>query len=235
MYVFKKPVSIIVALYFLTLAGCASVVSHPVTVDTLPASESRVDKQDYLEKNYLIAPGNLLGIKFFHTPDLNEEVAVRPDGKISLQLIHDIMAAGLTPEQLTAKLKKAYRRQLRNPEIAVIVRSLANQVYVDGEVGNPGMLTLEGPTTVMQAIASAGGITDRSKMKEVIVIRRRPEKTIVITANLDAVIRGKDTRQDISLLPSDIVYVPLTPIANVNVWVDQYIRKNIPLPFFNFK
>jgi protein involved in polysaccharide export with SLBB domain len=146
-----------------------------------------------------------------------------------------VVAAGITPLELSKKLKKAYKGQLRNPEIAVIVRSLASQVYVDGEVGQPGMLALEGPTTVMQSIASAGGFTDRSKLKEVIVIRRRPNKTVVITANLDDVIRGKDTRQDINLLPSDIVYVPRTPIANINIWVDQYIRRNVPLPFFSFK
>ena len=96
------------------------------------------------------------------------------------------------------------------------------------------MLSLEGPTTLMQSIASAGGFTDRSKLAEVIVIRRRSNKTVVVVANLNDVINGKDTRQDINLLPSDIVYVPRTPIANVNIWVDQYIRKNIPLPFFRF-
>lgn len=233
MRILNKFTGIIFALSSLWLTAC-TVVSNPITVDALLTSETRVDRQDYLEKNYIIAPGNLLGIKFFQTPDLNEEVVVRPDGKISLQLIHDIMAAGLTPKELSGQLKKAYRRQLRKPEIAVIVRSLASQVYVDGEVGKPGMLNLEGPTTVMQSIAAAGGFTDRSKLKEVIVIRRRPTETVVITANLDEFIRGKDTRQDINLLPSDIVYVPRTPIANVNVWVDQYIRRNIPLPFFRF-
>ncbi len=234
MHILKNFVSVIVALSSLLLVACAPLVSNPITVDTIPASERKVDRQDYLSKNYAIAPGNLLGIKFFHTPDLNEEVAVRPDGKISLQLIQEVMAAGLTPMELSEQLKQAYSGQLKRPEIAVIVRSLASQVYVDGEVGKPGMLELEGPTTVMQSIASAGGFTDRSKLKEVIVIRRRPNETVVITANLDAVIRGKDTRQDINLLPSDIVYVPRTPIANVNVWVDQYIRRNIPLPFFQF-
>ncbi len=235
MRILKNFIGVVFAMSSLLLAACAPVVTNPITVDSLPTSESKVVKQDYVSKNYVIAPGNLLGIKFFNTPDLNEEVAVRPDGKISLQLIHDVMAAGLTPLQLTKNLKKAYGSQLRKPEIAVIVRSLASQVYVDGEVKQPGMLDLEGPTTVMQSIASAGGFTDRAKLKEVIVIRRRPSETVVITANLEDVIRGKDTRQDINLLPSDIVYVPRTPIANVNVWVDQYIRRNIPLPFLNFK
>ena len=235
MQILKNFNGVVLAMVFLLLAACAPVVTNPITVDSLPTSESKVVKQDYESKSYVIAPGNLLGIKFFNTPDLNEEVAVRPDGKISLQLIHDVMAAGLTPLQLSKQLKKAYGSQLRKPEIAVIVRSLASQVYVDGEVKQPGMLDLEGPTTVMQSIASAGGFTDRAKLKEVIVIRRRPSETVVIIANLDDVIRGKDTRQDINLLPSDIVYVPRTPIANVNVWVDQYIRRNIPLPFLNFK
>ncbi len=233
MSILRNFISVIITVSFLFLTACASVVKNPITADSLPASEAHVDQQNYLSKNYVIAPGNLLGIKFFHTPKLNEEVAVRPDGKISLQLIDEVMAAGLTPMQLSAKIKSA-SRELKRPDIAVIVRSLARQVYVDGEVGNPGMLSLEGPTTLMQSIASAGGFTDRSKLAEVIVIRRRSNKTVVVVANLNDVINGKDTRQDINLLPSDIVYVPRTPIANVNIWVDQYIRKNIPLPFFRF-
>ena len=105
MSILRNFISVIITVSFLFLTACASVVKNPITADSLPASEAHVDQQNYLSKNYVIAPGNLLGIKFFHTPKLNEEVAVRPDGKISLQLIDEVMAAGLTPMQLSAKIK----------------------------------------------------------------------------------------------------------------------------------
>jgi len=109
-------------------------------------------------EEYRIQAGDQLDIKFFYNKDLNEQVTVRPDGRISLQLVKTVVAAGLTPEQLTVNLKKAYSVHLKDPEIAVIVRSFSSQrIYVDGEVGKPGMLPLTGPTTVRQAISQAGG------------------------------------------------------------------------------
>jgi protein involved in polysaccharide export with SLBB domain len=101
---------------------------------------------------------------------------------------------------------------------------------VDGEVTKSGMVTLVGFTTVLQAISQAGGVKDTARTTEVIVIRRGADnKPLVIPVNLDKAIDGTDMGQDIVLRPFDIVYVPKSPIANVNKWVDQYIRKNIPI------
>ena len=113
-----------------------------------------------LAEEYRIQAGDQLDIKFFYNRDLNEQVTVRPDGLISLQLVKPTAAAGLTPEQLTDRLKKEYGAQLKDPDIVVIVRSFAAQrVFVDGEVARPGLVPLTGPTTVLQAISQAGGIS----------------------------------------------------------------------------
>lgn len=180
---------------------------------------------------YRIQPGDTLDIKFFYNPELNESVIVRPDGRISLQLAHDIVAAGLTPAKLNQFLVEKYQSEIRQPEITVIVRTFsAERVYVDGEVFRPGMITLAGPITILQALSTAGGIRDSARDNEVVLIRRGPDgKPTHAIVNVEAIRNGADLSQDILLAPYDIVFVPKSPIANVNKFVDLYIRKNIPV------
>jgi protein involved in polysaccharide export with SLBB domain len=222
-----KKVVFISLVVLLLLSSCAPVVKNP-TPTTYPGIQVTYP---YTEKEYRLQVGDQLDIKFFYNPELNEQVTVRPDGKISLQLVHEIMAAGLTPAELTTLLTKKYATEVKRPEITVIVRSFSSQkVYVDGEVSKPGMVPLVGTVTVLQTISQAGGVKDTARTTEVIVIRRGADnKPLVIPLNLDKAIDGTDMSQDIALRPFDIVYVPKSPIANVNVWVDQYIRKNIPV------
>ena len=148
-----------------------------------------------------------------------------------MQLVREITAAGQTPAQLTDLLREKYASELQRPEITVIVRSFGSQrVYVDGEVARPGILPLVGFTTILQAISQAGGMKETARKSQVVIIRRSEDnKPLVSSVNLNKVIDGTDMLQDIPLKPFDIVYVPRSPIANVNVWVDQYIRRNIPI------
>lgn len=183
-------------------------------------------------KEYRIQPGDQLDVKFFYNPELNEFLTVRSDGRITLQLVNDVVAAGLTPSELTDVLTKAYAAELTNPEIAVIVKTpILERVYVDGEVNRAGLVNLTGPTTALQSIAQAGGMKDTARPEEVIVLRRGEDQVVqAIRVNLKKVVTGKDSTQDIFLRANDIVFVPKTTIANVNAWIDTYIRKNVPLP-----
>jgi polysaccharide biosynthesis/export protein len=186
----------------------------------------------YPAKEYRIQPGDTLDIKLFYNPELNEVLTVRPDGRITMQLVNDVMAAGRTPAELTAILSKAYSTELANPKVAVIVRSsISDKVYVDGEVNRAGMVTLIGLTTILQSIAQAGGMKDTAKSDEVLVLRRGEDNQInAIQVNLKDALKGVDITQDIAVRPNDIVYVPKSTIADINTWVDLYIRKNVPLP-----
>src|SRR5665811_308373 len=104
--------------------------SHAVKGEPSPVSAD-AQKAPPPAEEYRIQAGDQLDIKFFYNKDLNEQVTVRPDGRISLQLVRSIVAAGLTPEQLTDQLTKAYSAQIKDPEVAVIVRSFSSQrVYV---------------------------------------------------------------------------------------------------------
>ena len=183
-------------------------------------------------KEYRIQPGDQIDIKLFYNPELNEQLTVRSDGRITLQLVNDVVAAGLTPAELTAILNQAYSSELENPKVAVIVRtSVSDKVYVDGEVNRAGLVTLTGPTTVLQSISQAGGIRDTAKTKQVLVLRKGDDgKVAAIQVDLESALKGGDRSQDIMLRPNDIVFVPKSTISNINTWIDLYIRKNIPLP-----
>jgi protein involved in polysaccharide export with SLBB domain len=185
------------------------------------------------DQEYRISLGDQLDIKFFYNPELNEQVIVRPDGRISLQLIPEIVANGMTPAALTRQLTEFYSKDLKQPQVTVIVRGFGSQrVYVDGEVGKPGMVPILGLMTALQAIAEAGGMKETARDYQVLIIRRGAlNKPMAFSLDLKKAREGKDLSQDIALAPFDIVYVPRSRIANVKVWVDQYIRKNIPIPF----
>ncbi len=210
-------------LLLILLPACAT-VRNPAPLATAPAGSAS-------PQPYRIQAGDLLDIKFFYNPELNEQVTVRPDGRIALQLVREIDAAGKTPAQLTDILTAKYAPQIKNPDITVLVRSFSTlKVYVDGEVNKAGLIPLAEPMTVLQAISQAGGFKDTAKREEVILIRRGPDnKRITITMDMDNAIDGSDQTQDLLLMPYDIVYVPKSSIANVNVWIDQYIRKNLPI------
>lgn len=183
-----------------------------------------------VQPEYRLNPGDIIDVKFFYNPELNETIMVRPDGKISLQLANEVMAAGLTPEELRKALGTRYAKEINRPEISVIVRSFSMQrVYVDGEVFRPGMLPLAGPVTIHQAITAAGGFRETARRTDVIVIRQVQGKPVPLKVNMEDVLKNEDPSQDVLLAPFDIVYVPRSNIAEVNKFVDLYIRRNIPI------
>ena len=224
----KKTIShalpVVLLAVFLTAAACAPAVKlQPIS------SMQQAHAVPVLASEYRIQPGDKLSVEFPYNPDLDEQVPVRPDGRISLQMIPEVMAAGLTPSALTDQLTKDYSAKLAKPQLTVIVRSFGgHMIFVDGEVNKPGMLTMAAPMTVLDSLSEAGGVKDTANRKQIIIIRRGPgNKPVALSLNMEKVIYGKTA--DPGLLPGDIVYVPKSSIANVNMWVDQYIRKNIPI------
>jgi protein involved in polysaccharide export with SLBB domain len=210
---------------FVTSCGPAVKQPHP-SVSPVPPPAWSADQE------YRIGIGDQLDIKFFYNPDLNEQVTVRPDGRISLQLIPEIVVSDLTPAALTKLLTEGYSKDLRQPQVTVIVRGFGSQrVYVDGEVARPGMIPILGLMTALEAISQAGGMKDSARQREVLIIRRGAEnKPLAFSVDLKNARDGTDLGQNVSLAPYDIIYVPRSRVANVNLWVDQYLRKNVPIP-----
>lgn len=183
---------------------------------------------------YVLQVGDELAIKFYTNPELNEDVKVRPDGMISLQLIDDVPAAGRTPKELDADLTKRYTGELADPQISVIVRKAAlNRVYIDGQVTRPGIVTLGGGMTLYQAIQRAGGLLETAHRKQIILIRKGPDgQPVGRSVDIRPIQDGSNPASDVPLQPLDMVFVPRSKIAEVDLFVKQYIRDALPISYF---
>lgn len=160
--------------------------------------------------DYVIGPEDVLAVLFWREKDLSvEEVVVRPDGMITLPLLNDVRAAGLTPEELRDALAKAASRFVEDPSATVVVRQInSRKVFVTGQVGRPGAYPLLGQTTVLQAIAQAGGLLEYAKANDILVMRQVNGRTQTFKFRYKDVIRGKRLEQNIELKPGDTVVVP---------------------------
>ena len=181
------------------------------------------------DRPYQIRVGDTLDVRFYKTPELNvEKVPVRIDGKISLDLVGDVQAAGLGTDELSGNLVRAYSRELQEPQIAVIVRSFGGQVYVGGEVNKPAPISFTEGLTALEAIQGAGGFNVEASMENVVLVRRAGDHYEGYRLFLKKALSGEDYTQDVALQPNDVVYVPKSRIANLNQIVNQYITKMIP-------
>jgi polysaccharide biosynthesis/export protein len=162
-----------------------------------------------LPPGYVIGPDDLLGVLFWRDKDMSGDVAVRPDGKISLPLLNEIDAAGLTPEQLREKLTTAASKFLEEPNVTVVVKQInSRKVHITGAVAKPGAYPLTAPTTVLQLISMAGGLSEFAKAKEIMVVRVENGRQIAFKFNYKEVAAGKNLKQNIELKPGDSVIVP---------------------------
>jgi polysaccharide export outer membrane protein len=210
------------------LGGCGQVVQHGT-----PFAEVRALAADEQKRETVISPMDTIEIKFLSTPEMNETVTVPPNGRILLALMeHPIQAAGLTQQQLAGQIRNAYSKVISDAVVTVYVRTFANlRVFVSGEVLIPGAQAMSSSSTVVQAIAAAGGFKPTARTNEIVVIRHNDTtgKRIIFTVDLDKVISGEDGDQDIALQPLDTVFVPRSKAAEVANAIDQYFRQLLPI------
>jgi polysaccharide export outer membrane protein len=158
---------------------------------------------------YIIGPGDILGIVFWREKELSGDVSVLPDGRITLPLLNEIEAAGLKPEELRARIMDAAKRFVTDPTATVVVRQInSRRVFITGMVAKPGPYPLYQPMTVLQLIATAGGVLEYAKADEILVIRPENGRQISIEFNYKDVSRSKSLWQNIELKPGDTVVVP---------------------------
>jgi polysaccharide export outer membrane protein len=158
---------------------------------------------------YVIGPDDLLDVVFWREKELSSSVVVRPDGMISLPLINDVRAEGLTPEQLRLALTTAAAKFVEEPTVTVVVKVInSRKVFITGQVGKPGPYPLNGPTTVLQLIATAGGVAEYADKSKILVVRREGGKDVAFPFNYSEVTNGKRLQQNIELKPGDSVIVP---------------------------
>lgn len=161
-------------------------------------------------KSYIIGENDMLAIDVWKEKEISREIPVRPDGKISLPLIGEIQAAGLTPLQLQDNITQDLKAYIDNPEVTVIVDDpRSHQFNIVGQVARPGTYPLSESMTVLDAIAEAGGFKDFAKQTKIYVLRPSPGGVRVrIPFNYKKVIRGADLQENVPLRPGDTIVVP---------------------------
>lgn len=159
--------------------------------------------------DYKIGPQDVLRIDVWKEPDISRVIPVRPDGKISLPLLNDVQASGLTAIQLSNNIHDGLTKFLNNPQVTVTVSEInSRRVYLTGEVLKAGALPLLPNMTVLQALASGGGFTQFAKLKGIYVLRTEYGKQVKHPFNYKEVVKGKDPEQNILLQPGDVIVIP---------------------------
>lgn len=237
---FRRPVLWIWLRYVLLCTGLATAcvargneASNDLVSPALaiPAVAATVRAPAAESRTYRISRGDELNFKFIYTPELNTQAVVRSDGRLALPLIGDLLVEGLSVQQLTDTVQRALAEQVRRPQVVINVQGAGSQrVFVGGEVTRPGVQPLVGPLTVLQAVMAAEGLRESAQPAGVVVLRRGPQgETTPIKVDLSALMAGETGAQDMPLMPYDVVLVPRSGIANLNLWIDQYVRKALPI------
>jgi len=161
------------------------------------------------DPNYSIAPEDVLTIDVWKEPEISRTVPVRRDGKISLPLLNDLQAAGLTPTQLGSEIVEKLRATIVHPQVTVIVAQMSSlRIYVLGQVNRGGAYPLVPDMTVMQALSIAGGFTPFANVKKIHVMRKGNGAAKILVVNYKEVTSGRKPEQNIQLKPGDTIVVP---------------------------
>ena len=173
-------------------------------------AETRPSGAKAHDDTYLIGNDDQLGINVWKEPDISRVVPVRSDGKISLPLIGEIQAAGKTPLSLEHEIATKLQSYISDPEVTVMVQQINSQKFnILGYIAKPGSYPFNGSTTVLDAIALAGGFRDFAKQKSIYVLRQNPDGTQArLPFNYKDVIKGKNAAQNVKLQPNDTIVVP---------------------------
>jgi polysaccharide export outer membrane protein len=182
--------------------------SRPPAATTAAPAVSGALAPSSPSRDYVIGPDDVLEVSYWKDRDASAQVAVRPDGCISLPLLNDVQASGLTPAELAARITSLASAFLEDPTVTVMVKQInSRKAYIVGEVIRPGAYALNGPVTVLQIIAMAGGPTEYASLADVAIVRTTAAGVVTRTFNYRNALKLKDLDQNILLLPGDTVIV----------------------------
>jgi protein involved in polysaccharide export with SLBB domain len=215
---------------FLVIVGCSNPVQHipELTPEQLAA---RSLTQVPSEQTYKMVPYDTVSVRFTYHPEQDPKapVSVRPDGQITLDGIGSVQAAGRTPEELGKEIAAKSSTRLRDPQVIVTVTQFApRKIYVGGQVKTPGIVTFQGEISPIQAIFDRGGFADDAQRDSVILIRNAggPEP-IIGRLNVNQGLED-GMPEKITLLTNDVLYVPMSGIGRVDLWVKQHLNDIMP-------
>jgi polysaccharide biosynthesis/export protein len=205
----RKSIQILMVLCLAIPAAGASAQGTAVLSAGRTAAAGVDRKAATDDPNYVIGAQDMLDVSVWKEPEVSRQVPVRPDGKISLPLVNDVQAAGLTPTELAAQLTAGLNKFINSPQVTVIVVEINSQrVYLLGEVARAGAYAMLPGMTVLQALSNAGGFTPFANLKNIYVLRQANGKQEKLFFNYKDVISGKKIDQNIELKSGDTIVVP---------------------------
>ena len=196
-------------LFFLIIMCGIGFFNQSMAADKTEASPTDTKKEIVADPSYIIGPMDVLEIQVWKEPDFSRQVLVRPDGKISLPLVGDILASGMNTMGLKALLSEKLEDFVSKPEVTVIVlESRSKNFYIIGKINRPGNYALNPDMTVLQAISVAGGLAEWADKDSIRIIRKSGGKDEILPFDYDKVISGERLEQNILLKPNDTIIVP---------------------------
>jgi polysaccharide export outer membrane protein len=201
---FWAVIALVTAFLSLAHSGSASTAQ----TDTAAPAKSAAPPATQ-DANYIIGPQDVLDVSVWKEAELTRVVPVRPDGKISMPLLNDVQAAGLTPTQLAAQITTSLKKFVSDPQVTIIVTQINSQrIYILGEVSRAGAYPLLPNMTILQALSSAGGFTQFANLKKIYMFRMENGKQVKYPFNYKAVVSGKGTEQNVAVKAGDTIVVP---------------------------
>jgi polysaccharide biosynthesis/export protein len=197
--------TVVILMLSLSASAQESASSSSASVSERPAAAKPVASAE--SPDYKIGPQDVLRIDVWKEPEISRSVPVRPDGKVSLPLLNDVQAAGLTAEQLANTIRDGLTKFITSPQVTVIVTEInSRRVYCNGEVTKPGAMLLLPNMTVLQALSSCGGFTQFARVKNIYILRSEHGQQAQHPFNYKDVVKGKSP--DVQLQPGDVIVVP---------------------------
>lgn len=196
-----------------------------------PASPARAQETAAAPAAYTLLPGDEVQLRFPLNSELDTDGPIGPDGRLSVPLLGRVVMAGLTLDQAESRIDRALFEAgiVANARTSVAVANYAGVVYVGGEVARPGSVPITSALNPLQAITEAGGLLDTAKSRKIAIIRPEGTGTAVVqTVNMRQFVKSGLGGGGVRLQPGDILFVPRSGIAEINVWLDQHINKIIP-------
>jgi len=210
----NSSTGLVMAAWLAFAFGQAQEVRKPVATGTSGHTESSAKSATtpqgtFNDADYKIGPQDVLRIDVWKEAEVTRAVPVRPDGKISLPLLNDVQAAGLTPMKLAAVIADGLTKYINNPQVTVTVSEInSRRIYVTGEVSRAGAFPLLPNMTVLQALSSSGGFTQFAKLKNIYVLRTEDGKQVKLPFNYKDAVHGKTPEQNVLLQAGDVIVVP---------------------------
>lgn len=222
----KSLLGLGLAMAMLALSGCGTTQSiRPVEHDA-----TRFAPWSDAAPVYRLGVGDRLKVDYLLTPELTQDVIVEPDGFISLRAAGRLAAQNLTAGELETAVQVASTKRLRQPIVSLsVTEARAARIIVGGAVQRPGVYPLSARASTLEAVMLAGGFSSESRMDQVVVIRQRPGQPAMLrTVDLRGFVSTGRADTGIALASEDIIFVPRSRIAEVNLWIDQYVNRLLP-------